>query len=165
MRSKEIEEARNRYEAIVNQVTSILVKAHLKQLGITHLVHVSSDFLYSLGLDQEMDEIRNEVCSSLEQELFTTRLELEHEQEKLRAEGKPIDPKPAHETFIKLVFLRYEKSFFLATYDELTTDYSRFKSRSVREFKTHEIRETPLGVKFWLGYVPKIVPKIPESLQ
>jgi hypothetical protein len=33
------------------------------------------------------------------------------------------------------------------------------------KFKTHEIRETPLGVKFWLGYVPKIVPKIPESLQ
>ena len=76
MRSKEIEEARNRYNAIANQVTGILVQAHLTQLGITHLVHVSSDFLYSLGIDQEIDPIKNKICSSLEQELFTTRLEL-----------------------------------------------------------------------------------------
>ena len=157
MRSKEIEEARNRYEAIISPVTSILVQAHLTQLGITHLVHVSSDFLYSLGIDQEIDPIKNKICSSLEQELFTTRLELEHEQEKLRTEGKPIGSKLAHETFITLVFLGYEKSFFLATYDDQSRDYSRFKSRLVKEFRTHEIRETPLGVKFWLGYVPQIL--------
>ena len=157
MRSKEIEEARNRYEAITSPVTSILVQAHLTQLGITHLVHVSSDFLYSLGIDQEIDPIKNKICSSLEQELFTKRLELEHEQEKLRTEGKPIDPKPSHENFIKLIFLRYERPFFLATYDDPSRDYSRFKSHLVKEFRTHEIRETPLGVKFWLGYVPKIL--------
>ena len=157
MRSKEIEEARKRYEVVTSPVTSILVKSHISKLGITHLVHVSSDFLYSLELDQEIDGIRNEICSSLELEIFTTRLELEQEKERLQSRGEPIDPKPSHETFIKVIFLRYESPFFLATYDDPSRDYSRFKSRPVKEFGTHEIRETPLGVKFWLGYVPKIL--------